>query len=93
MQISTQLQQPSTQYSNIVPGNQIEQIGEKFDEEEGDSSEIMTDHSMSLDLTAFSRDLQTYYSKIHSEIAQLKDIMLKTQHEQKQEAQRLTDEN
>lgn len=51
----------------------------------------MTDQSLSLDLTTFARDLQGYYSKIHSEIAQLKEILLKTQHEQKQ-ALRFSDE-
>ena len=62
--------------SKFIPGNQIDQIRETPDEE--DSSEIATDQSMSLDLTAFARDLQAYYSKIHSEIAQLKDILLRT---------------
>ena len=38
----------------------------------------MTDQSMSLDLTAFARDLQAYYNKIHSEIAQLKEILIRT---------------
>lgn len=69
--------------SSIVPGNQIEQIHEPRDEE-GESSEeagVMTDQSLSVDLTQFARDLQGYYSRIHSEIAQLKDILLRSQHD------------
>ena len=41
----------------------------------------MTDQSLSVDLTQFARDLQGYYSRIHSEIAQLKDILLRSQHD------------
>jgi hypothetical protein len=35
----------------------------------------MTDQSISLDLAQFSKDLQVYYSKIHEEISQLKEII------------------
>ena len=42
-------------HSNIVAGDKIEQIKETYDED--DSSELMTDQSLSIDLTNFTKDL------------------------------------
>ena len=63
-----------------------EDIMEDDDEDEITSDEMdqnaglgqATDQSLSMDLTMFARDLQGYYNRIHSEIAQLKDILLRT---------------
>lgn len=40
---------------------------------------VITDQSVSVDIATISRDLQSYYSKIHTQIAQLKDVLVKSQ--------------
>ena len=58
---------------------EIEELNQIKQQSQDEENVVITDQSVSVDIATISRDLQSYYSKIHTQIAQLKEVLVKSQ--------------